>query len=587
MSIQVKVTTSVRFNLVLAICLLSNGDLFAFSDEPEDEGSLKSHVRLIIDKLISVEKNKLTKLELIRERLGETAQNFDLDHKGWASSGRRIHEDPIGAFVTVRRLRSLFNEIEELLNNIDGDQEHEKLQDRFERLATKYNVPTEKDLHEHGETLLRLRAFYNLNIDDLASGSLHDGHSRLGLERGYRMDSEDCFEVGQIAYYKGQYRESIVWLQKSLQIIEEENEGLLNGTMERNDFERYSLARSVAARTLDYLAHAAYKVNQTRYAAQLTKQWLRLDPESERAKYNLEYYEEFQANGHEIGSQIGDDGAQTSNEFLETFTHPAEQEHGLDYKFDINDYSIVEDKTLRNLCRDDTFSTEDKRCIVDSALVHSYPELRVEILHTDPYIVRIYDIVTEKEAGHLIKSAMPKLHRSTVQTEAGLVTSDFRIAQTAWLSRHSDPTVEQIERRVSGLLNLNMNGSEHLQVVNYKIGGFYGPHLDAARKSGHNLADDSLPISNLARNDRLATVLIYLNDVEAGGSTVFPRLNLKVRPVARSAVVWYNILKNGLGDARTLHTGCPVLLGTKWVATIWPREAANSFLRPCGLGAGE
>ena len=33
-------------------------------------------------------------------------------------------------------------------------------------------------------------------------------------------------------------------------------------------------------------------------------------------------------------------------------------------------------------------------------------------------------------------------------------------------------------------------------------------------------------------NDRLSTMLFYLNEVEAGGSTVFPLLNISVPPVA-------------------------------------------------------
>ena len=30
-----------------------------------------------------------------------------------------------------------------------------------------------------------------------------------------------------------------------------------------------------------------------------------------------------------------------------------------------------------------------------------------------------------------------------------------------------------------------------------------------------------------------------------------------------------------------LHGGCPVLLGSKWVANKWVREAANIFNRRC------
>ena len=31
-----------------------------------------------------------------------------------------------------------------------------------------------------------------------------------------------------------------------------------------------------------------------------------------------------------------------------------------------------------------------------------------------------------------------------------------------------------------------------------------------------------------------------------------------------ACAIWYNLLKNGDGDYRTRHAGCPVLSGTKW-----------------------
>lgn len=55
-----------------------------------------------------------------------------------------------------------------------------------------------------------------------------------------------------------------------------------------------------------------------------------------------------------------------------------------------------------------------------------------------------------------------------------------------------------------------------------------------------------------------------MTDVEQGGATVFPNIRKAVFPKKGSAVVWYN-LNNGLvGDWRTLHAACPVIVGSKW-----------------------
>lgn len=55
-----------------------------------------------------------------------------------------------------------------------------------------------------------------------------------------------------------------------------------------------------------------------------------------------------------------------------------------------------------------------------------------------------------------------------------------------------------------------------------------------------------------------------MSDVEAGGATVFPHLDVALRPKKGTAAFWYNLLPSGEGDARTRHAACPVLTGFKW-----------------------
>ena len=76
-----------------------------------------------------------------------------------------------------------------------------------------------------------------------------------------------------------------------------------------------------------------------------------------------------------------------------------------------------------------------------------------------------------------------------------------------------------------------------------------------------------------------------MSDVSRGGETLFPRAyglpqprdawecekskGLKVSPKRGNIILWYNLLPNGVLDQNSLHSGCPVLEGTKWAANKW------------------
>ena len=95
------------------------------------------------------------------------------------------------------------------------------------------------------------------------------------------------------------------------------------------------------------------------------------------------------------------------------------------------------------------------------------------------------------------------------------------------------------------------------------------------------------------RPRRVASFLLYLTTPDEGGETVFPlegkggmkrlhgidytscEVGLKVKPRKGDALLFWSVHPNNTFDRSSLHGGCPVVSGTKFVATKWIHD--NSF----------
>ena len=80
---------------------------------------------------------------------------------------------------------------------------------------------------------------------------------------------------------------------------------------------------------------------------------------------------------------------------------------------------------------------------------------------------------------------------------------------------------------------------------------------------------------------RIVTFMIYLSSVEAGGHTIFPQTGISIQPTLGSALFWFNFGPQKTYDSRSLHLGCPVSYGNKWIANKWVKWTANYKNYPC------
>jgi prolyl 4-hydroxylase len=186
---------------------------------------------------------------------------------------------------------------------------------------------------------------------------------------------------------------------------------------------------------------------------------------------------------------------------------------------------------------------------------------------TDPEIAFFNDFLSPEECEWLIRESAIKLKKSTVvDNETGdRVEHVQRISDGTWFNRNENEFVTKIEQRIARLTNSGVNNGEGLQILHYVHAGRYDPHHDFFP---HNVGGE---VHMRNGGQRVATFIMYLNDVEAGGETIFPELRLKFMPRRGSAIYFSYTNSTGQTDGRTLHGGAPVIRGEKWISTKWIR----------------
>lgn len=186
-----------------------------------------------------------------------------------------------------------------------------------------------------------------------------------------------------------------------------------------------------------------------------------------------------------------------------------------------------------------------------------------------PRIILFSGLLSHEECDELIRLAEPKLTRSTVvnaATGAYDVHPD-RTSRGGHFQRGENELIRRIETRISDLISFPVENGEPIQILHYTPGAEYKPHFD--------YFDPAQPGNDkvLAMGgQRVATLIMYLNDVAAGGSTVFPEVGLDVLPKKGNAVYFAYTSEDNQLDARSLHGGSPVQEGDKWIATKWIRR---------------
>ena len=185
---------------------------------------------------------------------------------------------------------------------------------------------------------------------------------------------------------------------------------------------------------------------------------------------------------------------------------------------------------------------------------------RGEPIEASPQLTWFERLFTEAECRYLAEAAAPMLEPSVVveaatgrQLRDPVRTSDG----VGFTWPLENPAVHAFNRRIAAASATRVEQGEPLQVLRYRPGQEYKPHLDA--------------IPGFA-NQRVLTMIVWLNEGYEGGATLFMKSGRRLKGRTGDALLFRNALADGRRDEAAAHAGLPVTGGEKLIASRWIRE---------------
>eukprot|EP00096_Caligus_rogercresseyi_P014378 TRINITY_DN6888_c0_g1_i4.p1 TRINITY_DN6888_c0_g1~~TRINITY_DN6888_c0_g1_i4.p1 ORF type:complete len:543 (-),score=113.79 TRINITY_DN6888_c0_g1_i4:996-2501(-) len=479
-------------------------------------------------------KDKLNKIQEYLLEVESSLSDKSESDKSDEEYFERISGNPIHAYKLVKRFSVDWKRLEPEV--MEDDWSELELKITKKKLST--IIPKERDLHGSAQALLRISDVYDLDIRKLSDGILESQPTSA------KLSAKDCLFMGKHSFNSGELSRSLEWFEMAWMLAGQ------NSSISRDDVK-------------DFIEYASEE-----HDLQVSK------GETNSKKV-------FPLPVHQVPPFEQRDLLRKRGGGVQKKKQP-----------------LSEEEMFKSLCRGEEHREASElrglKCRLSSES-HPYYLLHpvmVEDVSKDPFIVMYHDVVSPAEMKTIKEIAEPHMMRSQVQSEKQSEVSKTRTSKTGWLQDSFHPIVSGMNFKVRSITGLQANtwreDAELLQIATYINGGHYQPHHDYVHKGTQ---PDKMIYGNTGSDyfigDRIATWMVYMNEVTSGGRTVFPRLGLGVEPTPGAAVFWYNLKKSGRADERTLHGACPILLGSKWVGNKWIREGGQIFVRPCGLSQSQ
>lgn len=193
------------------------------------------------------------------------------------------------------------------------------------------------------------------------------------------------------------------------------------------------------------------------------------------------------------------------------------------------------------------------------------------VISERPHILGLTGFAPPEICDHVVARAMPRLARAEVYDPAtglGRVERHRSNSAVAFNLETTDLVLVLLRERMARTAGLPATGLEPSQVLRYQVGETFDWHVDWLDAAIAGQAGDLA-----AHGQRIATLLLYLNDDFEGGETAFESNGLRHRARRGDALMWANTLPQGGVDRATRHAGLPPTRGEKWVLSQWMRPA--------------
>lgn len=203
----------------------------------------------------------------------------------------------------------------------------------------------------------------------------------------------------------------------------------------------------------------------------------------------------------------------------------------------------------------------------------------MNLLSEDPKIYTIDKFLSDEECQHFIDISREKFQRSLVTSNEGNFASTQRTSQNYWLPHDKDEITLRIAKKIAVLVNYPLDNAEMYQIIYYTKNQQYYNHCDG----WHFNKSDESKMCLLRGGQRMVTALVYLNDVEAGGGTLFSKLNISVAPKRGKLLVFYNCKdRTNVINTMTEHAGTQVIEGEKYAFNLWFRQQSlnTEYIHP-------